>query len=445
MSLRWKIALVLAAVALVATTAVGIVGYRITSERLTDEVDRSLRNALTSVVASPGGVPSRGLLGVYSVRFVAHDGTVVGTTFDADVPVGDEAGKVAGDRRASAQSTEEADGERFRVHSVGFRDGTLQIARSLAETDSVLDDLRRRTALIVVLVSLAAAALGWFIAATVAAPLARLTRAAEDVGATGELDVDMPRRGNDEVGRLVTAFRGMLDALSRSREQQRRLVEDAGHELRTPLTSLRTNLAVLKRHPDMTDETREQLLADIDEEIGELTELTNELVAVAAGEHSADPAEPVDLAAAAHEAAERVGRRRERHIEVVATDRALVVVPPAQLDRAIGNLIDNACKFDTSGGPIEVRVEGGSLEVLDRGPGVDEDDVDRIFDRFYRADAARTMPGSGLGLSIVRAMADQHGGSVLARPRDGGGLVVGFRLPVADALEPPEAPPLSPT
>jgi two-component system sensor histidine kinase MprB len=109
-----------------------------------------------------------------------------------------------------------------------------------------------------------------------------------------------------------------------------------------------------------------------------------------------------------------------------------VRVDPSGLDRAITNLVDNACKFDVSSGPIEVVIDGGEVRVLDRGRGIDADDAEHIFDRFYRSDSARTLPGSGLGLAIVAEMADRNDGSVFAEAREGGGAEVGFRLPPID-------------
>jgi len=281
------------------------------------------------------------------------------------------------------------------------------------------------------MVSFAAAVLGWVIAGTVAAPITRLTRAAEDVGESGRLDVDVPGTGSDEVGRLGAAFRNMLGALSQSRAEQQRLVQDAGHELRTPLTSLSTNLAVMRRHPEMGEDMQTRILDDLDSEITELTDLVNELVAVASGDSGDQPAERIDLVSLASDVAERVGRRRTRTVVVEVRTPSLVDAPRAALDRAITNLIDNACKFDQSGGQIDVVVDGGALTVLDRGPGIADEDMGLIFNRFHRADAARSMPGSGLGLSIVKAVVENQGGEVIARQRNGGGSEIGFVLPTS--------------
>jgi two-component system sensor histidine kinase MprB len=444
MGLRWKIALALAAVALTATAAVGIISFRSTSARLVDEIDRSISEASALLVGRAGDnrvqIPNRGLLEIYSVRILDGDGVAVASSFDAEYPVDDHAAEVIGYPRGRAQSTVSFDGAEARVHTIGLPDGAIQIARSLDEVDSVLDDVRRRTALLVIAVSLAAAALGWIIAGTVAAPIGKLTRAAEDVGESGRLDVDVPGTGSDEVGRLGAAFRNMLGALSQSRAEQQRLVQDAGHELRTPLTSLRTNLAVMRRHPDMGEDMQTRILDDLDSEIVELTDLVNELVAVASGDLGDQPVEHIDLGMLATEVAERVGRRRARTVVVEVRASSVVDAPRSALDRAITNLIDNACKFDQSDGQIDVVVEGGTLTVLDRGPGIAEEDLDLVFDRFHRADAARSMPGSGLGLSIVKTVVEHQDGSVTAQQRDGGGAEIGFVLPASPALPTPELP-----
>jgi two-component system sensor histidine kinase MprB len=464
-SLRLKVALALAALAFIATTTIGAISYRGTSERLVSEVDHSIKQALSRVLIDGRyGVPNRGVLGVYSVRLITDDGRVVESSFEHELPVDTREWSAIGRNGYYRTDTVTVDGERQRVHTLGLVDGAVQVSRPLDEVDRVLEDLRQRTILLVVLVSLSAAVVGWGVASTMVAPLRRLTRAAEQVAVSGDLDVDLPggaRRGtassSDEVARLSGAFAGMIDALARSRDDQQRLAEDAGHELRTPLTSLRTNLSVLRRHPDMSTEMKEQLFDDLDGEVAELTDLVNELVAVAAGEQSDDPPEDVELLAAVREAAQRIGRRRDRAIVVDGVDGRRVHVSPSALDRAVGNLLDNACKFDDGQAAVEVVVGAGEVLVRDRGPGVPEQHPERLFDRFHREPSSRGLPGSGLGLAIVREFVERSGGTVIVRNRDGGGAEIGFTLPLVDGeaagdggavaagepLPPPTGPPAS--
>lgn len=441
-SLRVKIAAAMAILVLGATSIVGVISYRSTSARLIDEVDDSISEASALLIradeASRARLPARGLLGVYAVRVLNLRSETVSSTFDFDLPVSAPAQDVIGVERGFARATVEIDGERFRVHTVGGTFGAVQVSRSLGETDRVLQDVRQRTLLLVFLISVLAAVVGWVLAGTVAAPLRRLTSAATEVERSGDLDVSLPESGDDEVGRLGSAFASMLAALRRSQGEQQRLVQDAGHELRTPLTSLRTNLAVLRRHPDMDAEMQERILEDLDGEVGELTELVNELVAAASGDLADQPPQELDLGDVARRIGERVGRRRGRTVVVDVQRPALVFAPLTGVERALTNLVENAVKFDRSGGEIRVEVAAGTVTVLDHGPGIPAEDLSLVFDRFHRATASRTLPGSGLGLAIVREVVEHHGGTVHAANRAGGGAAVGFTLPlVADTGDAP--------
>ena len=127
-------------------------------------------------------------------------------------------------------------------------------------------------------------------------------------------------------------------------------------------------------------------------------------------------------------AVDRTIRRTGRRIGLSGVSDACVLGDASGLERAIGNLIGNAVKFSQADTEIEVVVGEESVEVQDRGPGISDEDLPRIFDRFYRADATRTMPGSGLGLAIVSDIALAHGGETFARQRDGGGSIIGFTV-----------------
>jgi len=438
MSLRWKIALAMALMVSLTTIAVGAVGYRSTRARLYAEVDRSLLDIDGRIDERrfdlDTRLPARGPLPGFVAQIIRPDGSVGQSTFPEPIALTDRQIDIVGTNRRSVFSTVETSVGDYRVRTIGLPRGAVQVGRSLDETDRLLQSLRTRTLLLVVLVAAAAIIVGLWIAGRVTASLRRLTSAAEHVETTGRLDIktfdaDHDRAGTDEVGRLSIAFDRMLGALARSKQEQHRLVQDAGHELRTPLTSLRTNLDTLQRFGNLSDGDRDEIIADLHAETEELTELVNEIITVASGESSQEPTEPFDLAALVTDVAARYERRTERPIQIETTS-SMVVAQRSSVQRAVSCLLDNAGKFDQTGGPIEIVVIDGTVTVSDRGIGIPDADLSRIFDRFYRSDEARTMAGSGLGLSIVREVAERHGGAVWAANRRDRGATVGFRLTV---------------
>jgi two-component system sensor histidine kinase MprB len=307
--------------------------------------------------------------------------------------------------------------------------GALQIGRSVADSNNVLATLDTRLLLIALLGTLVAAGLAWLIARRMVRPVEELTDAAEQVAETQDLSHHIEVTRRDEIGRLGTSFNTMLDALGTSRDQQQRLVMDASHELRTPLTALRTNIELLQRAPAMNDAERAELVGAARVELDELGELVTELVELATDARADEPLQDVDLGDLAGRVVARHQRRRDHSITLTLHDPAVVSVRAAALDRALGNLVENACKFSPPDTPVEVAVEEKRIEVRDRGPGIPPGERERVFDRFYRTVDARTQPGSGLGLSIVKQIVDLHGGTVVMLGRDGGGTVARIDLP----------------
>jgi two-component system sensor histidine kinase MprB len=273
-------------------------------------------------------------------------------------------------------------------------------------------------------------------------PVERLTAAVEHVAETNDLHAAIPVAASasdgDEIARLSRSFNAMLSALAASRAAQRALVEDAGHELRTPLTSLRTNIELLieaeRVGRPIAAEDRARLMRDLGTQVVELTQLTNELIQLAAADAVPEPVEEVDLVEVVGTAVERARARAPQ----ITFDTALetVVVPgrPAELERTVLNLLDNAAKWSPAGGTVTVTLAAAGpataeLTVADAGPGIDDDDLPHVFERFYRAAAARSMPGSGLGLAIVAQTVTGHGGTVTAGRSSGGGALLRVRLP----------------
>lgn len=442
------------AVAVVATVTVGLVTGHVARQRLYAEVDRSLEQATVVVVRDrPGALPrpagrlprveaivlpERTGLESVVVQVVRPDGRVVRSNSDVLLPVDDVDQLLILNAQGQRLRTVAVDGERYRVRTLALPGGAVQAGRSLTETERVLRELRIRTVWWTALIATMAAAGGWLLARGITARLGRLSHAAEQLamtgGSTASLDLaDLsagPPRGRDEVGMLSHSFAVMVNALTKARAEQERLVQDAGHELRTPLTSLRTNVDVLTRYTNLDDDTRGVLLGEIRRDVEELASLVNEVLDVAAGTRNHEQPGPLVLGRVVGDVVERFRRRSGREVEVHADD-TVVMAGRGGVERAVSNLLDNAHKFDPGESPLEVRVVDGRLEVLDHGPGVPLEERELVFERFARSVTARSMPGSGLGLAIVREVVIRAGGTVFIADRPGGGAVIGFQLPVA--------------
>jgi signal transduction histidine kinase len=164
------------------------------------------------------------------------------------------------------------------------------------------------------------------------------------------------------------------------------------------------------------------------EQIGEMTALISELIELARGAEAPGRSEEVRLDVLTTEAVERAQRDRPGLTFTTELDESTVVGVPESLARAVGNLLDNAAKWSPPGGEVEVVVRDGTVVVRDHGPGIADEDLPYVFDRFYRSPSARTMSGSGLGLAIVRQVAQAHGGDVQAERAEGGGTRVILKL-----------------
>jgi len=456
MSLRIKLAVSMVALAAGATITVGAISYASTEHELRTQVDASLRDAAAryeghadnngsgpaAVLPTPrpgdtdgDGDEPRSFTQII-VQLIRADGTIVLTPRSGKLPVSESDLAVAGTRGYTQRVFSDVvldDGVDYRMLTSSTAIGAVQVARSLDETHQLLDHIRNRTLLTVVGMSVLALLLGLLIAQQVTRRLVRLTEVATGVASSGDLDVEVPVDGKDETGRLGQAFSGMLASLARSKRSQYQLVQDAGHELRTPLTSLRTNVSVMRRFGELSPGSQQRLLDDLESETRELTELVNELVQLATDRRDDESPSSVVMRDIAQHVVDRAVRRSGREITFIGDD-GVVVVRPQALERAMTNVVGNALKF--SDGPVEVSVRRGRFEVLDRGPGIAADDLARLFDRFYRSLQARALPGSGLGLSIVREVAESHGGTVFAANRPGGGSTIGFSLPIASATAP---------
>ncbi|MGA9315546.1 MAG: HAMP domain-containing sensor histidine kinase, partial [Solirubrobacteraceae bacterium] len=206
-------------------------------------------------------------------------------------------------------------------------------------------------------------------------------------------------------------------------ESQRNLVADASHELRTPIASLRANIQVLADAERLPPEDQASLRSDIVSELDELTRLVGDVVELARGTEPKGALHDVSLDEIVRGAVQHAQRRSDTTFQV-NLEPTLIRGEAERIDRAVSNLLDNACKWSPPEEPIEVDLHDGLLSIRDHGPGFEQADLPHVFERFYRADRARKLPGSGLGLAIVRQAAEAHGGYVEAENAPDGGARV---------------------
>jgi two-component system, OmpR family, sensor histidine kinase MprB len=438
--LRTRIALFAAVAVGTAISLTAVIVYFVVRAELYDQFDTDLTSraqAVGQAVADPDlltRIPVElldnaqvGLLRADNVMFPARGGQ---TPPSSDVELAVAQGKASSSIRDVVVG-----GESMRVAAVPAGDGqALLFALPSEPVDSTLHQLALLLLFVGLLGVAGAAAAGYAVARTGLRPVAELTAAAERVARTDDL-TPIEVRSDDELGRLATSFNAMLLSLDASRDRERRLVADAGHELRTPLTSIRTNLDLLAQSQqsgvELSAPDRESLLTDVREQIAELGDLIGDLVQLSRGISGSSTEDTFDLAVALDRSLERIRRRATGLTLDVEDSPWWVCGDSALVERALTNLLDNAVKWSPPGGTITVRLDQGTLSVADEGPGIPQDDQDRVFERFYRAPTARGLPGSGLGLAIVAQTAQQLGGSVQASSAPAGGALLTLRLPGA--------------
>ncbi len=307
--------------------------------------------------------------------------------------------------------------------------GAVLVVKSLQPNNHALERLR----LILILVSLGgialAAAAGALVSGATLSPVRTLTETAERIAKTGEPSERVPEGGRGELARLGASFNTMLSALEESLETQRRFVADASHELRTPLTSLQTNIDVLRGSVELDPEQRRLLLDDLQRESQEMRALIGGLLELARSDGVQPEKEPFQLDEVVEATLERARTRFPAvSWETDGLEPTVVDGYRDRMERAVWNLLENAGKWSGDGGRVEVSLADGELQVRDHGPGFADEDRPLVFDRFYRSAAARAMPGAGLGLAIVREVAEVHGGTVEAENAHGGGALLRLSL-----------------
>jgi two-component system sensor histidine kinase MprB len=446
LTLRARLTLLTAVAVAVAVAGCATASWFLTRNQLYRQLDQTLAktppgrpddvvNALLDCSRSPTeGRPSPFR---YTAQIVRPDGTwctVQGSpqalvVADADVEV------ARGRRERVFRSGATVDGIPMRILTRRTWDGaTVSISLPLEEVRRSLNNLALLLIPVSLLGVLGAASAGLVIARTGLRPVDEFTDVVEHIARTEDLDTAIPVDGKDEISRLAVSFNAMTGALAAARDRQRTLIADAGHELRTPLTSLRTNIDLLLRSEaagrDLPPGTKHKLLVSVKAQLHELSSLVGDLLELA----RPDQDKPTEVVALHEIVGQAAGRARLRGLGLridVAAEPWHVRGDAGQLERAVMNLLDNAVKFSPPGGAVDVRLENGELTVRDHGPGIPPEDLPHVFDRFWRSPSARSLPGSGLGLSIVALVIRESGGEVALEPASGGGTLARVRLPAA--------------
>ena len=331
------------------------------------------------------------------------------------------------------------------VDGAGAEVGAVVVAAPLSAVAFGPADLLRSMVLVVPLILLASGVLGWFLAGRAMRPVERLMDEVQDMTDGGSLHrrVAVPTSG-DELARLAVTLNAMFSRLEQSFSQLRRFTADASHELKTPLTVLRAGVERSLVHPGTPPEVLEALDTTL-EQINRLNELVDSLLMLARADEGRAPLvlEAQDLRPLVVDVGETAGMLAEQHgltTQVSVPDHAVMVcVDPHRMQQLLLNLVTNAVKYTPAGGSVSVALQDGEegvrVVVRDTGIGIASVDLPHIFDRFWRADPARSRtgdrPGVGLGLAITKWIAEAHGGTIAVQSRPGRGSSFVVTLPRA--------------
>lgn len=428
MTLRTRLTLVAAGVVAVVVALACATTYFVMRHELQAQLDNSLHSTAVIVERDNGTIPTD-YFGSNKIEVIDASGLVLksfkGNPLHPDSQI---LQVVQGQLARGFYRTVSVHGTQVREYVApavpGFVGAAVIVFRNLDEMNSALERLKV-ILIFVALGAIAAAAIaGAVVSGATLAPVRRLTEAAERIAETGEPSERVPEGGHDELAALGASFNTMLSALEESLETQRRFVADASHELRTPLTSLQTNIDVLRSDIELEPEQQARLLDDLHRESQEMRSLIGGLLELARGGAQLEK-ERFQFDELIEDSLERA-RSRFPSVEWEADGIEATAVDGYRdrMERAVWNLLENAGKWSGDGGSVEVSLAGGELRVRDHGPGFADEDRPLVFDRFYRSAAARSMPGAGLGLAIVREVAEAHGGTVAAENAEDGGAIV---------------------
>jgi signal transduction histidine kinase len=474
MPIRVRIGLYAAGVVAITLFIFSVFIYGASKRNLRDQQDRLLLRRAQEAVevvlkAPPNDLSPRPPLAPVDLAFgtdsfieiLDSGGTVISTTATLDgapPPVPSDAlARAAGSGVARADATV---GKRppLRLAVVPWsrddagRSGYVVAGQTVATNENALRGLRVLLALTALLSLAGASAAMWLVLGRALRPLGVMARTADEIGYTRDLNRRLPAGDrHDEVGMLAASFNGMLARLQEAHRalawalaSQKRFVADASHELRTPLTSIRNNAAFLLRHDQVDESDRTAALHDIADESERMARLVQDLLTLAradAGQRL--DKHPLDLTNLVRAVCRRAGAAHPtRTVEARGDGPVMVEADADALTQLLWIMLDNAAKHTRDGGHVTVHTAARSgrafLSVADDGEGIPEGETERIFDRFYQADASRGSGGAGLGLAIARWIVSEHGGSISAHTNPSGGATFRVDLPLCaeDAAQP---------
>ena len=429
--IRARLALAFALVMAVVLAAVGAILH----VRLGDTLDERIADTLeerSAVLASTLDASSPAVAGDEGVaQVLASDGSILSSSGTrAEEPL-----LATADLERARVRTVTVDTDELRVRATPAGNRVLVVGEPLEDRDEALDGLLAQLFVILPIALLISSAIGYLVAGAAFRPVEAMRRQAAEISAdTPERRLPLPR-ANDEISRLGETLNEMLGRLDAGLARERRFVADASHELRTPLATLQTELELAARRP-RTQAELELALRSAGEEVERLVRLAEDLLVLARSDEGdlVVRAERVD----AHELLGDVARRQSaraasvgRAIDVSVPAELVLVGDRRRLGQALENLVDNALRHGGGTVRMDARAANGVvvLKVSDDGAGFPPDFVPHAFERFSRADAARSGGGAGLGLAIADAIARAYGGTAHAANAVGGGADVWLALP----------------
>ncbi len=440
--IRLRLTLAFAVAMAVVLAGMGVLVYVRVGGALLDSVDQTLRAQAREAVAhardEQGLVDPDTAAGPTLAQVLDPGGKVVRSSPAGLAPLLDRASAARAAQRSLRKTiTLPRADPQWRLVAVPGADGssTVVVARSLKAREDTLDHLLRELLIASPLALLLASLAGYGLAAAALRPVEAMRLRAAAVTAAVPAHLPVPR-ARDEISRLALTLNDMLTRLHAAFEHERRFVADASHELRTPLALLRTELELALRRPRSPQEL-EAAIRSAAEETERLSGLAEDLLTIARADQGSLPLrrQPTDTTELLARIAGRYARRAselQRTVRASHGDAAVVSLDEARVDQALANLVENALAYGTGDVELFAARRNGSVElhVTDHGAGFPAAFLARAFDRFSRADEARSEGGAGLGLSIVGLIAEAHGGSAHAANLPGGGADVWVELPV---------------